>query len=90
MDSPQSVEVEQFDEPVLPGSLQPAPTVPLVIAAGNGTVVPVGEEKRASEAPAISPLSTAEMAERFGWRATRIEFTGTPLGEAVAQSPPAR
>jgi transmembrane sensor len=34
--------------------------------------------------PMIKPVDASEVAERLAWRAPRLEFTGTPLADAVA------
>lgn len=78
------VEVEQVDGSGLPGEPKATPSAPLMLAAGNAAVVPIAGEKGPAQAPSVAPLSAEEVAERLGWRATRLEFTATPLGEAVA------
>lgn len=79
------VEVEQVDgsgSPRVPNATPSAPA-PLVLAAGNAAVVPIAGENGPVKTPSVAPLSAEEVAERLGWRATRLEFTATPLGEAV-------
>jgi transmembrane sensor len=49
--------------------------------AGQRVVLSV---ETATEAPAVVAVSAEEIAERLAWRAPRVEFTGTPLAEAVA------
>ena len=65
-------------------SAVPVPAPPGVLAtvdAGNRMVVGL-EATAPVERPVAVPL--AEIAERLAWRETKLEFTATPLAEAVA------
>ena len=63
------------------------------IAVANAAVDPAprfaaaGERVTASAAaaPAVAPATSAELASALAWRGTRLEFSATPLGEAVHQ-----
>lgn len=57
---------------------RPAPG-PALVAAGERTSIPL----LAESAPASSAMSSAELTAALAWRAKRVEFSGTPLGEAV-------
>lgn len=62
----------------------PEPAQPRTLGtvdAGNRLVVEIGSS---AAAPTIVPISAQEAAERLGWRAPRLEFTGARLAEAVA------
>ena len=61
-----------------------APTPSQAIAyadAGQRVVLSVAAT---TEPPAVVAVSAEEIAERLAWRAPRVEFSGTPLAEAVA------
>lgn len=49
--------------------------------AGQRVVLSV---EAATEPAAVVAVSAEEIAERLAWRAPRVEFTGTPLADAVA------
>lgn len=51
--------------------------------AGAGTLVVVGPGPEAAASPP-KPISARAMEERLAWRAVRMEFSDTPLAEAVA------
>lgn len=55
------------------------------VDAGNHIVVPVSNSagSRLVSVP-VEPLSRHEMEERMAWRLPKLEFSGTPLSEAVA------
>src|SRR5688500_6068973 len=59
----------------------PAAPALAVVNAGDGVLVdqPVSGGAR----PRVTQLVNAEMAGRLAWRSTRLEFSGTPLAEAV-------
>ncbi|MSU49404.1 MAG: DUF4880 domain-containing protein [Opitutus sp.] len=59
---------------------QPKPE-PLLIGAGQGTTVSTAALQAGSE---IRPVSDADLQSRLAWRSPRLEFSGTPLIEAVA------
>lgn len=50
-----------------------------LVAAGERAVISLG-----AITPAVIEIPGTEMAERLSWRAPRLEFSGTPLAEAVA------
>ena len=50
--------------------------------AGQRVVVPA--DWAAQGMPAVVTVSAVELAERLSWRAPRVEFSATPLAEAVA------
>jgi transmembrane sensor len=52
--------------------------------AGAGQRVIFRADSIASNPPAVVPVSAAELVERLAWRAPRVEFSATPLAEAVA------
>jgi transmembrane sensor len=51
--------------------------------AGAGQRVIVRADSIAAAPPAVVPVSAAELVERLAWRAPRVEFSATPLAEAV-------
>jgi transmembrane sensor len=60
------------------------PANPLaVVPAGNRVLVNLTAGREPSLAP-VTAVSKAEQEERLAWRAPRIEFSGTPLLEAIA------
>lgn len=52
------------------------------LSAGNRVVVPLA--KATPENLAVVPVSEAEMTDRLAWRVPRLNFSGTPLAEAIA------
>lgn len=71
--------------PTTPGG--PGPIHALPDSNVNSTLVTAGERAvigMNAAAPAVIGLPGPEMAERLSWRAPRLEFSGTPLAEAVA------
>jgi transmembrane sensor len=57
---------------------KPQPVAPIVVDAGNSiTVAP------AATAPRVTAVSPAQLQQRLAWRVPRIEFSGTPLAEAI-------
>lgn len=65
---------------------RPSPTAPaedVIVAPGGKVLVPAAGTS-APAAPEVSILNAAEMAVRLAWRSVQLEFTGTPLAEAVA------
>lgn len=58
------------------------PVAPMLVDAGYRLVVPVDYSSGA--APVLTPLSPPEIHEKLAWRQAHLEFTDTPLGEAVA------
>ena len=59
------------------GAVQPL----ALVDAGNRVVVATGKEQELKAV--VTPLAETETKERLAWRATRLEFTGTPLAQAV-------
>jgi transmembrane sensor len=55
---------------------------PVYVAAGGRVSLPIAEP--VPTAIAVQQVTPTEMAGALAWRDQRIEFTGTPLGEAVA------
>lgn len=60
----------------------PAPESPAFVDSGNLLVVDLALQ--ANTSPVAIPVPAEEMAERLAWRVPRLEFSGTPLSEAVA------
>ena len=59
--------------------------IPTTVEAGQRLVLnlePSADE--ASAAPGVQPVTVVEMNERLAWRSPRLEFSRTPLAEAVA------
>jgi transmembrane sensor len=59
----------------------PAPV--LIVEAGNHVLVPI--QGAAPTTPVVTPVSAAQLSQRLAWRAPKLEFTATPLAEAIAQ-----
>jgi transmembrane sensor len=57
------------------------PSEPLLIGAGHGATVLTSAPQPDSES---RPVSDADVQSRLAWRSPRLEFSGTPLIEAVA------
>jgi len=74
------VAVEQPDAPA--PVIQPAAAPLATVAAGNKVIVELTPQTGIVPTPIT--VSAEEMAERLAWRAAWLEFTGTPLAEAVA------
>jgi transmembrane sensor len=60
-------------------AVEPVATAAALVDAGQRARVP-----SAGAAPVVSDLSKAELAHALAWRAPQIEFSRTPLAEAVA------
>jgi len=65
----------------------PPPTVPeslapLRVVAGNRVRIEMASAPVAP--PPVVPVPAAELADRLAWRVPRLEFSGTPLAEALA------
>lgn len=54
---------------------------PLLVAAGHGTTVRTSVQ---TAAPELLAVAAADLQARLAWRSARLEFSGTPLIEAVA------
>lgn len=64
--------------------VHPAATAPAAlnaVTAGNRVVV---ETATSAPIPAVVRVDAEEMVERLAWLSPRVEFSGTPLAEAVA------
>ena len=72
------VEVDRVAEP-LPGDRAAAPTTLATLAPGDRTVLNLA----APAAPQVRSLATAELNDRLSWRVPRLEFSGTPLDQAI-------
>jgi transmembrane sensor len=72
------VAVSKVPEPTTLADPGP-PSDPVVVEAGKRVVMELG-----AATPQVAEISTAELAEKLSWRAPRLEFTDTPLAEAVA------
>ena len=64
-------------------SICPGQSVVLV-QAGNRVVVPTAAAAAAHLSPKVVPVETAELVARLAWRVPRLEFSRTPLVEALA------
>ena len=65
-----------------PGATATAAMQPLALVdAGNRAVVATGREQDVTVV--VTPLAETETQERLAWRETRLEFTATPLAQAV-------
>lgn len=88
------VAVEQAADQAGPGSAPPSPVraaimdgsrpVLALVDAGNRVELPAGDVPVARVRPAVVPVSTDELAAKLAWRAPRLEFSRTPLPEALA------
>lgn len=54
-----------------------------VVDAGNRLVVDLASPSTPSSAPQAQVVPPAELTEQLAWRAPRLEFSGTPLAEAI-------
>ncbi|MGH7945367.1 MAG: FecR family protein, partial [Opitutaceae bacterium] len=55
----------------------------VVVSAGHRMVLDAAPKPGALADPRVTPVSPDEMEERLAWRVPRIEFSGTPLAEAI-------
>lgn len=55
----------------------------VVVSAGHRVVLDAAPQPGARADPRVTPVSPNEMDERLAWRVPRIEFSGTPLVEAI-------
>jgi transmembrane sensor len=67
------------------GGEQPHPALPsgpdaVLVSAGNRVTV---THSSPTVAPPVVAVSASEMERRLAWRVPRLEFSGTPLGEAI-------
>ena len=54
------------------------------VEAGNRILVPAPTATAPQPAPAVQPIGAGEIAARLAWRAPRLEFSRTPLDQALA------
>lgn len=66
--------------PTQAGTANPPPE-PLLVSAGQRTTVVMSAHQAESD---IRPVSDGDLKSRLAWRSPRLEFSGTPLIEAVA------
>lgn len=59
------------------------PVDAVIVGAGNRVVVASATPERHSAGPQVSEFSPAELDEAMAWRVPRIEFSGTPLVDAL-------
>ena len=64
-----------------PSSTLGLPSPGVLVRAGNRIVVEIAPTVAAVQ---VAPVAPAEIGERLAWRNPRVEFSGTPLAEAVA------
>ena len=63
---------------------------PATLANSSGFLVEAGHRvvianpDRYAAPPSVTPIASPEIEERLAWRSPRVEFSGMPLGEAVA------
>lgn len=71
-----------------PAATSPAPVGPreivALVEAGNRVSVPAAPVAAAPVPPEVVPVASQELALRHAWRVPRLEFSRTPLVEAVA------
>lgn len=63
--------------------VSPAASGPTFANAGSRVVVDRTGQVEFAARPVVTAITEAELSERLEWRSPRLEFTGTPLGEAV-------
>jgi transmembrane sensor len=68
--------------PMTASSPTTAPTAPIFVDAGTRVTAAVAVASGA--APRVDPVTAAEVSRALAWRNQRMEFSGTPLAEAVA------
>jgi transmembrane sensor len=76
------VAVERNDSPAVP--LPAASPEPTYVSAGNSVVMPANLPVAVAAAPLPQAVSPGQVAQALAWRSRRVEFTSTPLAEAVA------
>ena len=62
---------------------RPASRTLAVVDAGNRVVVDVATLSAELSALQVQPVTAAELEEKLAWRVPRLEFSNTPLAEAV-------
>jgi transmembrane sensor len=68
--------------PMVPSSPTTAAAPPIVVDAGTRVTANVAVASGA--APRVETVTAAEVSRALAWRSQRMEFSGTPLAEAVA------
>lgn len=56
----------------------------VLVGAGKRVVMKTTADVSDALAPNVAPMAAAELDERLAWRNPRVEFSGTPLAEAIA------
>lgn len=84
-----AIERPKLDSPETPGSIsakpdgqRPADPVAFLDAGGHA-IVDTAVERAAAVAPQLATMTEAEMSELLAWRVPTLEFSATPLSEAV-------
>jgi transmembrane sensor len=54
-----------------------------LLDAGHRVTVPLAPAPATGTVPVVQSVSAAETNQRLAWRVPRLEFSGTPLGEAI-------
>lgn len=61
----------------------PDTPAPLPVLASAGARVSVAQAATHVAAPVLTPVTSAAVAQAQAWRAQRVEFSGTPLADAI-------
>ena len=80
------VEVEKTAGKATVGNVSPTQVVPQILAAldaGNRVVVKLDSLSTAVPPTPVLAVSAAELTDRLSWRVPRLEFSGTPLSDAL-------
>lgn len=80
------VEVEKTAGKATVDNVSPAQVAPQILAAldaGNRVVVKIDSLSTAVPPPPVLAVSAAELMDRLSWRVPRLEFSGTPLSDAL-------
>lgn len=56
---------------------------PVVVDSGRRCLIELAPDARAPDATQVTPLDARAIAERLAWRVPRLEFSGTPLAQAI-------
>lgn len=65
-------------------ALRTADAADVVLDASCRVSVPFSDGDNTADSPAVDTLTAEEVAAALAWREKRLEFTGTPLSDAVA------
>jgi len=79
-----TVAVDRDPMPILNGAAQSLPMKLATVEAGSRLVVESAQLLALTPAAEVQSVPPAELSERLAWRRPRLEFSGTPLAEAVA------